>query len=118
MAGKSGGRSLRRAWIFDQGCRRESSQVCWEQAWDGDPLAGKPPSLVSSRLRNLLRGTLSEGNAAGPQSELLGFVGRLQVLEKAAREKHLLYMYICLLSACSFKWSSYAEDSEKNEYPL
>ncbi len=40
-ARESGRWCLRRAWILDQSCTRESSEVRWEQARDRDPPAGE-----------------------------------------------------------------------------
>jgi pimeloyl-ACP methyl ester carboxylesterase len=43
-------------------------------------MAGECASVASGRLRNLLCRALLKRNAAGPQLELLGIVGWLQIL--------------------------------------
>src|SRR4030095_43584 len=48
-------------------------------------MAGEYPSLLSGGLRNLLSRTFFEGDPTWTQPELLGLVGRLQVLIDCAQ---------------------------------
>src|SRR5258708_2042414 len=74
-------RSVLRSWISNYSCRKEQRTFRWAPSGHGTALAGESSLLVSSRLRNFLRGEIREGEPARPQHQLLGIVGRLQVLE-------------------------------------
>jgi hypothetical protein len=60
--------------------QRKRGTVRRKQTGHADSLAEDSSSVVSGRLRNLLCGHLSEGDPTGAQSQLLGFVDRVQVL--------------------------------------
>src|SRR5207247_9854237 len=64
-------------------------------------MAGEYTPLVSGRFRNLLCGTFSEGNKTWTQSELLGSVGRIQILgsegSSLAQRPRAGRMLLCLL---------------------
>jgi hypothetical protein len=50
--------------------------------------------VVPGGLRNFLCWPLSEGNAAGPQPQLLGIVGGIQVLgaSNMSRDHHFIFV--------------------------
>lgn len=67
-------------------------------------MAGESPSLVSGRLWNLLCRTLSKGNATWTKFELLGVVGRIQVLGSKANGLQLFGNYINRLLGFTEEW--------------
>ncbi len=78
-------RSVFRPRISDYSRRKEQRAFRRESSRHGGALASESSPLVSSRLRNFLRGEIREGESASPQPQLLGIVGRLQVLGRDPR---------------------------------
>src|SRR6266566_9943960 len=62
-------------------CRKEQRAFRWKPSGHGGSLAGEPTSMVSSRLRDFFCRQICQRKSAWPQPELLGTVGRLQILE-------------------------------------
>src|SRR5258707_12926299 len=81
MAGESSRRGLFRSRISDYSRRKEQRAFRRASSRLGGALASESSPLVSSRLRNFLRGEIRSGESDRPQPQLLGFVGRLQVLK-------------------------------------
>ena len=75
--------SVFRSRISDHSRREERRALRRKSAGHGTALAGESTFVVSSRLRDFLCGQIRERKPARAQSELLGIVGRLQVLALA-----------------------------------
>src|SRR5271154_4976656 len=73
--------SVLRPRISDCSCRKEQRALRWKPPGHGDSLAGESTSVVSSRLRDFLCRQICQRKSASPQPELLGTLGRLQILK-------------------------------------
>src|SRR5260370_32493248 len=72
--------SVLRPRISDYSCRKEQCTLRRTPSGHGSTLAGESTSMVSSRLRNFLCRQICQRESARPEPELLGIVGRLQIL--------------------------------------
>ena len=59
---------------------------------DPKALAGESPSVVLSRLRNLVCGQVRERKPAGQQPQLLGIVGGIQGASNMSRDYHFIFV--------------------------
>src|SRR5262249_44881285 len=80
VARKFARRSIFRSRISNYSRRKKQCALRRTPTRHGSALAGESASLVAGRLRNFLRWKVREGKPVRPQPELLGIVGRLQVL--------------------------------------
>src|SRR5262245_17879677 len=87
MAEKRAIRSVFRSRISDYPRRKQRRAFRRAPSVQGRALASESPPVVSSRLRNFLCGQVCQGEPARPQSDLLGTLDWIQVLDSETRRK-------------------------------
>src|SRR5207245_6451169 len=88
--------SVRRPRISDYSSGKDQCAVRRASSGPRSAVASESAPLVPSRLRNFLRGEVCQRESARSQSQLLGIVDRLQILEEGDRVGETLCRSRCL----------------------